>query len=937
MYMRPLPTIALAMLGVALSAALTADASAGNGEVRPDANEQLMKDIYKSLRHACATQQELQGILIKDIEPAGDGLRVKGFVDQADQRDKLKQNAPKILADVPGYKGPVCLITEDMKVLQIRDKFLTELQKHFANNNSTDDYVRAILRSTRVDGAYFDDRTDTLVLTVASIYLGKPTPILDLAQPAPPMRNEDKPEPNVENTIKVTAQAFLEKFLATNMVPDEAKKSMRAIGDPKIQPLEGDDNPILLIQNKLVKEQARDDVLCTAHYDADGILQVEGIVGSSESYQEIEKLCKNQPRKLQYSGVTKINWPINPARLQQLLSQDKSNLLRRQTRIDRVYLTYSKKDKGLLRLWFQGISCYNIEKETETKGIFIRDILKDDLLNLCCSVTPNLKSYLGERGEFATMLPVGEPWVVLQRRIAARKALDGTFLSTGAYFDGKGNLCLCGLLPDANIEPSLKKLAKEAIEEDYERLCQRMKLDKKAFVEDYEWRHRPKLNGRLETDMHPSHTPEMLKVLREYSEKHLDSVWLDRLYFDDVPKLHLTGFEYKPKKAVENPEQAKEGPTSAVDIDLNNLLTDMKKQHPELNGIQLAPVALEAQGVSPAAYLRQLILAPGVSTQGVPEPIWDGVLIERGYYTVDGVYSLAGLVDNDGQRKILGDLLKKLADTKENASLFPATGKSKAMTSRMEVIPLKPMITGLKRVMPAYETFDNILLERAYHDSDKKLVLLCAVAGKKPTDAAAGPAEKLLTQLFTEARPEWKRRSGYGISLKSKFVLVDVYVRDKAFEAASREALAGISELTSRYWASNPGAILPFFGKCEPGNASSIRFPNLTEEQIRAAAFEHFTSATGYFDIALLHDPGDSTTWYLRALCYFALGDTQLAKRDLARNIKLERTRPAFSYARTVRLEQFQGELRYGTTKLMDELYIDPFASGLDLSLKNCP
>jgi hypothetical protein len=913
------------MLGIAVSLVMAAAARAADDGQKPDERDQTTKHAFAALRKACATEAAFRGILIKDASADKGVLRLKGFVDREEQKKLLENEADRLLGDVPGWKEkyPRRLSAADLAVLPVREKFLKSVQQHFAANTRANGHERAILRATRLDDAYFDDgdeKTDTLVLTGACIYLGMPAPPLDFDAAAPLMPTT--PAPDVKVVISTAARDYLrDEFLAKGAVTEAAKKLIPEVGVKPLLVLKGNDNPIVLLQNKLVTEGGRDDVLCTARYDGEGALQVEGVAASRERLQEIDAVLREQPAKYtafrpagdkanprwSTAGVKVRDWPLSRARLQRGLALDKSPALQRQTRLDRVYLTYSEDDRGLLTLWFDGVSCHSdLDKQ--------KAALAADLLARCAADVPNLESYLNNRASVKGVVSIGQPRFVLQKAIAAERALDGTLIDLGAYFDAEGNMSLRGLWVGPGVRRALKTLAEKALDQEYKQ---------------HNW---PLLNGRLaihDEDMRPSHVGEMLAQLRQHAEENLEDFWLDRLYFDATFKLILSGFGPAGAGAAAGAEEEEaDDPAPAAADDLTRRLKEMMKSHPELEGTATG-AALKGVGVTPAAYLRARVQKPD-------DPTWDGILLERGYYRSDGVYSMAGIVDGDGQLKQLDVLLKRFADNKEGAPLFPAPdGQKKWALTGLDVIPLKPMFQCLRRVMPAYEVFDGLWLERAYYDGQKRLVFLGTAVGEKPGRAA----DARLKQLFDDARPEWQRRTASGVLLSGlKQVPQDFDVAEKALQAALREVGAGMEELAPAYHADRgPCPLGPGCAACLLTPEGSERVPRRTREQVRAAALKRFGAAVPYFDVALLHTPDNTTAWYLRALCYVAQGDGVLAQRDLVRAVKFEKAQPGFRETRLVKTEYFQGEYRADTTRLMENLYLDPSSFKAPLSLKDCP
>src|SRR5262249_16483676 len=85
--------------------------------------------------------------------------------------------------------------------------------------------------------------------------------------------------------------------------------------------------------------------------------------------------------------------------------------------------------------------------------------------------------------------------------------------------------------------------------------------------------------------------------------------------------------------------------------------------------------------------------------------------------------------------------------------------------------------------------------------------------------------------------------------------------------------------------------------------------------QAFGAGLKEVRAAIKLLNEALLYNPEDATAMYARAMRHMALGETELADRDLRRMMAVEKKYPSGG-ARYARLERLQGRLRAATSRL---------------------
>jgi hypothetical protein len=231
------------------------------------------------------------------------------------------------------------------------------------------------------------------------------------------------------------------------------------------------------------------------------------------------------------------------------------------------------------------------------------------------------------------------------------------------------------------------------------------------------------------------------------------------------------------------------------------------------------------------------------------EPNLDGLRVLQGVYDEENVFVLSGEQDHEGQAERVVALARAAAATAW-PDLPPPTD---IRAGAFAIHPLRPLLDNLNRKLPNYPQADREVLVRAYYDADNALVL----AGRTTDPTSDHKALKTLIESLIDADPK----------PKVKLVLTPLPID---LEAADRTVRRAIDALAG-------GTI---------------------------ASFGHDT-----LDQAIQLNPSSSTAWYLRAAHYHAVGNQELALRDLRRVRLLER-RAGASAERNRALARFQGELR---------------------------
>lgn len=788
-----------------------------------EAAEATAKEIVKALQEASKTMQDLGGAMILEGKPDKEQLQLQGFVTGEEQAAAVLKQAEKLMAEKPAWKKvfPKGVSAAGLQPL------CAELQRLFAENQRANRPERDLLRQARLDAVAYDKANNTLIFQGECIYLGTPAPELrsGAPAPAPPGGAAVPPVPFLDRAIR--EHAAIKQF---NM----------EVNVEKVVVLTGTNNPLLALQQKLTEGLKLDEVLVTARYDRDGVLQLEGVVGSEDYLKRIDEFFegksgpvrglrpKGMPKNPRWSRaqVRAVKWPLSLTKVQAMMAAD-SELLVRQTRLDRVFFAYSP--TGQVQLRYEGICCSpDFPKEAgKLTGRFRKEENR---------LWPELETHIQSLPDLSAILPVGQPDSSgLPEQIAESKTLDGVRLDGGAYFDAEGALCLQGLwlgLPQAK---ELTALAHKVLK------------DKKS---------NSLARGLSLKDLKPSRTNELLGRLRQWTAENREDCWLERLLFRG-PHLELRGTVL-----------------SADAKEVEKQFVRMHKGH----AAPLSPPRVAFKEV-PAGFSERIRaqLATG-GTQG------DGILLDRCYYDQEGEFLISGLLDNAKQKALVDTVLEQMVSQGQWSS-----SSGKGWTAKdLRVVELQPMLTRLLRVLPAYSALDGVQLDRrAYHNDRKQLVLTCRVIGQKPNQVAEKQVQDLLL-----AHPVWKARAAAGVVLETL-----------KRQDADRVRAAG--------------AIMQAMRHVREGDRESCAHQLL---------------------VARLHNPEDSTAWFLSAYCHLALGEQLLAERDLRRVATHEKdARGGQSITRRRRLEWMQGAERQRLEELLMKVTVDMAKGKPPLSLNDEP
>jgi hypothetical protein len=625
--------------------------------------------------------------------------------------------------------------------------------------------------------------------------------------------------------------------------------------------------PVETLQKGILESLHFDNVLITrAVYDAQGTLRIEGIANDKSQVAAIDQwlrdnqstlplfLGSREPKADLWSlrDLQVKSWPERLGKIQALFAG--RGPLFQKIRLDRVYLSMTS--GGLLQLHLDGISLDDrLKEKSEAIEEILRGQIKDDL----AALWPEVGAAVGTRIQLTGIKYVDCTPALLQKQVAGLPALDGVRIDNAA-FDAEGKLLLNGVW----IGPDQQKQI-------LDNLAEVLAASAPA----------PHQRGFSTKGLAALGSDRVLKQARQWVAATLDDVRLDRLYFDGQGQLRLAGIVPEPAVA------------KTVAEKLHKLLDgqpDKKLYHPPGRPVTKKDATAElAFNLTPrtaiAGHLIRMSTGPGATG-------WQGLWIERGYYAEGGTYILTGLVDSARQVKEIDRLLRELSATSE----FQVQLAGKWDLSHLKVVPLAPMLQAVREVMPAYRAFDHLQVERVVHQGGSPLIFQVVVVGKLELKQQQA-AEQLLKELL-QAHPLWKHR----ILTKQKPAL-QIMVARQLLPDHRRAALAVYHSLDLLQKS------FPAFGLSDgPGEESQsavstsvgcVRLPkNVTDASIQA------------LDSSLLHDPENSTAWYLLALCHLSLGQERLAARDVRRMQVVEEADLQQRKTRLFRLEMLQGPIR---------------------------
>jgi hypothetical protein len=665
--------------------------------------------------------------------------------------------------------------------------------------------------------------------------------------------------PDIKSIVANAVQAMIHT--------DPALKDLRAL-DWKTKGEEAHqvvlpERPVPVLQYRSSLDAALDGTwIQRAAYDAEGKLVIQGRVPSDGARSKVESFLKDEEKdnrkhwfssaatgagpQWSTSGVKTVEWTLQKDLNARLAAADLASVL---TKVMAADLKQVRVDRAYFT--YSGMSPDErdapIRFELRLTGFSFADFEKpernDELRTWIQAALKKTADMPKVDSTRVNIRTVSEPRFDLQPLVAVDKKLDGVRIDDGTRFTPDGRVLLTGVWRGKEQEEELRKL-----------------VDGYLAITNS-----PGLRGTKAAfdNFKVVPTDKILLTLRQRSGRQLEDVWIDRLYYDKNGKLCLTGFY--PEKADEDKAKVEGWLKDLLkDLGLTEKTTLLGPRRPvELASRVLSRAALAdpLDGVrldlegrrSLAAHLRGIVQYPagrGADTSKY-QTKWDGILLRRGFYTPDGQYVLDVLIDSKRQRDDFVALVRGL-EKDEEWQLQLVRGWRDDFT----LMPIAPMITRLQVVMPNFPVLDGITLVGAVHDTDKRLLLRADIVGPTP----ARPARDRIRDMLRNSR-QWSGRVESGVLFRT---------------VTQQERIPELAE-SMKYKA------LSCMRLCDV---------NTSKE---------------YASTAILHDPGDSTAWFVRGLGYFMRGDMEQSVRDLRRVAMREGPdQPDGGFQRVQRIRQLE-------------------------------
>lgn len=663
------------------------------------------------------------------------------------------------------------------------------------------------------------------------------------------------------------------------------------------------DQPHVQLQAAANKKNLDDVYLASSSFNAAGELQIDGMISKGMNRQEFEKALRAEldgkpavraktgpfanADRVSFSGIKEADWTLGRAALQAWLAgQSKDGL--DQFRIDRVEYSYQQpgeKTDKIIRL-FVRIKLIELTGDAKT-DINIHEKLSDQILGKnweaftkpLASVPAALRREPIVDKPDRTTVKYADERVKLQAAIASRTDIDGTLVWGKARFDSTGKLEPKGVWRGAKDEES------------------RHREDLETRIKAELAKQNPTLaaGGVSAVKLASVDTQGVLAELGDWTAATLDDVRVERIYFDPAGKLTLKA------TAASKEDGAKLDAQFRVLLGRYEILKKLDESRMAVVSAEppvekIAPVEV---GANIAAFTSSLTTdLQKFLADHAREDKYRGILIGRGYFDrrQGNRYSLNVIVDERKQEAAVRDLVKDFAAKPAYAGYL---GKDENPILSVEEISLRKLVGQLREVMPAYPLFDGFRVDDAVHDAQRNLVLIVAGVGTPdPLEPKAkekdpiGDVRQTLKKMLDD-HPVWRKRS----------------------------AVRADSRLVVEY--GSPSGPVSFNYDLGP----------LTAIHGTRAVFTDRGEMRAQVRTALMHNPNNSTLWYLSAAFNILDKREDLAMRDLRRVVLLEKEPEIYDFAveakkaRIQVLEPFQGTMRHRVEDLLDKAFLDYHAN----------
>ncbi len=666
------------------------------------------------------------------------------------------------------------------------------------------------------------------------------------------------------------------------------------------------EQPHFLMQSKSNEMQLDDVLLVTNAFDDQGELRLEGMVGSLDSQKKMMEIARqilqgNKAIRGQLdpvllarivAPVTRIDWDVGGPQIQQWFAgSDHGDRRLHAVRLDRSYFRFEE--------------IFNEDAQEKRWGLSFQTTLLAIREGVATAKDENSKdskplpAVLSDRFEVLWPLFIKRRWPVtplflnskprmvstvedvafnasrdaLQKAIAGKPDLDGTVVWGRSRFNSTGQLVLNGMCDRTEALASTATAIAQVLKELKSRLAERG-VDNSQFVI---------LNTR-----------GILNDLADWTAKSQDDLRLNRLYFNSDYVLELN---------IDSPSNAA---TNIVSLQFKQLLLSLgvedklrsSRQNAGVVAGAMAPVALTVITSSnfKASLSNDLQKFFAGKTRDVD---WRGILVSRGFFDRHNHnrYSMNIILDEGDQQDRVQKLVVQYL-TQQLYAGYLATPSQKPQFF-FEVISTKKLVEQLRAVMPAYPIFDSFRVDDAVHDAEANLVLIVAGVGTpdllEPAPGGKDPIGPMRSELkkMLDNSPKWRKRSA--VRLHSRLL----------FEYGAR-------------WP------VPF--DYDLGPLTAIRISRHVFDGDRKQLQEDLNTA-------LLHNPNNSTLWFLSGTFHMLAQREDLAYRDLRRVVLLEKDpthdpiAAAKFLARVKTIEPFQGTDRHRVEKMLDKEYTDYYGN----------
>ena len=622
-------------------------------------------ELLMLIRRSCFDQKELWGIRAQSCDLLEGGVTLDVLLEDEKQKEPLVETVRNIIRDMPELKE---WRSADVKITSFTViRFRSELLPKLQSLMAKND-----LPDVRTRNLLRRTRLDNARFDYDGGVVFDATCIDEGALKENSLVT--KPADCAENRLIIELEEYLSSLLGSDTL-----EKWRLFNN-KIQ-LRAVTSPVLEWKQRAITDEALDAIeLKDAFYDEHGKLSIAGSVQTMDQKEKLFEsfrsffasapVCRDlQEAQEAIDRLETSSFGTYVAMLRQKFSEIDSPVAR---------------STWLRRIYYVSPGQAAVEAETfSTTANSVDDPTKSILLKLLRSSHDAISDAdlrrLVSGFENVTIKSLPSPATLVQTAISARDDLDGSLIDSVA-FDSKGRLIFGGRSDTAEQVADLRYLVMECLR-----------------AEKHPW-------AQMELDLVMSHesTRELLNILRSASSAW-DELRIDRLWFADGGQLKVKG------------EIAEGQPTADVGKSFREL-TIKHFREPRMKRLA-EDLELDITSTRPSMlkFLRTLV-SRGESLEGV--------CLARGYYDVESRFVLEVVLDREEQIESVRELLKTAADSDVWKHNLP----NGCADVSARTIPMAPRIERLRAAMSAYEEFDGIDIESAYHDGENRLSFRGSIA-----------------------------------------------------------------------------------------------------------------------------------------------------------------------------------------------------------------